>query len=99
MTVSSSVIQTNISTWKRDNTDVPVFGIINFKFVNISHAVWDLFLAINVYLILKRSHRSSEFQNILFTIIFLVCSTFTLNDQKGAISCNVIIYSMRWLYL
>lgn len=88
MTVSSSVIQTNISTWKRDNTDVPVFGIINFKFVNISHAVWDLFFIIHI-------HLTSEFQNNLFTIIFLVCPTvFTLNGQKGAVSCNVVIYSM-----
>ncbi len=49
MAVSSSVIQTNISMWKRDNTDVPVFGIINFKFVNISHAACDLFLLRNVH--------------------------------------------------
>lgn len=74
MTVSSSVIQTNISTWKRDNTDVPVFGIINFKFVNISHGVWDLLFNNSFsHLIVKIVHiKLKNYTIILFTITFLV---------------------------
>lgn len=47
MTVSSSVLQTyNISTREKrqHRRDVPVFGIINFKFVNTTHPVQGLFV-------------------------------------------------------
>lgn len=98
MTVSSSVIQTNISTWKRDITNVPVFGIINFKFVNISHTVWNLFLIINCIckvlclcsLDFMLKHSLKTFQNIskyfiYHNYILTLLWYFTLNDQKRAI--------------
>lgn len=49
MTVSSSVMQTNsISTWKVNHTNVPVFGIINLTFVNISFVVLVVFVYFGV---------------------------------------------------
>lgn len=69
MTVSSSVLQTyNISTREKrqHRRDVPVFGIINFKFVNTTHPVQGLFV--------KR--KKKHFLNIYFGFFLLLMKKF-----------------------